>query len=398
MSKQPAEPTPKARIAFFVTVDWYFVSHYLALALTMLNAGYKVSVITAVDKQAKTIRAAGIELIPFPISRKGMHPVAELKTLRRLITVLRRLRPDLLHCIAQKPVLYGSLAARLTGVPAVIAALPGLGWLFTSGAPHARLGRRLALLGYRRLLRHRRVRVLVQNDTDRAQLKRLAGLDAIVVPGSGVDLERYQPGPAPPPPITIVLASRLLWDKGVGELVQAMRILHQRGVNCRCCLIGEPDEGNPASVPRQWLEARVAEGVVEWWGFRDDMPEVLRQAHIACLPSYREGLPKFLLEASAAGLPLVATDVPGCRDIVQSGTNGLLVPPRDAVALADALQGLIEDCGLRGRLGTQARAIAEARFGAERIAAIVKDVYRKLLMQPRHRSGRQPSSGEPRSG
>jgi glycosyltransferase involved in cell wall biosynthesis len=384
-------------VAFFVTVDWYFVSHYLALARAMCDAGCAVSVITAVDKHAEPIRAAGIELIPFQISRKGMHPVAEVKSLLRLIGVLRRLRPDLLHCIAQKPVLYGSLAARLTGVPAVIAALPGLGWLFTSREPRARMGRRLALFGYRRLLRARHVRVLVQNESDRAELQRLAGLDAILIPGSGVDLERFRPHPPAPPPITVMLASRLLWDKGIAELAEAMRLLQQRGVACRCCLIGEPDDGNPASVPKHWLEARVAEGVLEWWGFRDDMPEVLRQAHIACLPSYREGMPKFLLEASAAGLPLVATDVPGCRDIVQPGINGLLVPPRDPAALADALQKLIEDAELRVRLGTQARAIAEGRFGSERIAVSVKAVYQELLARSAHRSDRQPSNREPTS-
>jgi len=217
------------------------------------------------------------------------------------------------------------------------------------------------------------------------------------VPGSGVDLERYQPHPPAPLPVTVMLASRLLWDKGVGELVEAMRILRERGIPCRCCLIGDPDDGNPASVSRQWLEERVAEGIIEWWGFRSDMPEVLQYGHIACLPSYREGMPKFLLEASAAGLPLVATDVPGCRDIVQSGTNGLLVPPRDAAALADALQRLIEDAELRGRLGTQARAIAEGRFGLERIAASVKAVYQELLARPTHRSDRQPSNREPTS-
>ena len=387
----------KPRVAFFVTVDWYFASHYLALACAIRDAGYAVSVITDGDAYSEQIRSAGIDLIPFQISRQGMHPVAELKSLLRLIGVLRRLRPDLLHNIAQKPVLYGSLAARLTGVPAVVAALPGLGWLFTSGVPRARLGRRFVLVGYRYLLRQRRVRVLVQNQTDRTELKQLAGLDAILIPGSGVDLERYQPHPPAPLPVTVMLASRLLWDKGIGELVEAMRLLRERGIACRCCLIGEPDDGNPASVSRQWLEERVAEGIIEWWGYRDNMPAALRQAHIACLPSYREGMPKFLLEASAAGLPLVATDVPGCRDIVQSGTNGLLVPPRDAAALADALQRLIEDAKLRSQLGTQARAIAEARFGTERIAVIVKDVYRALLTKSGHHSDRRSSSRKPTS-
>lgn len=379
MSRPPSVERPKQRVAFFVTVDWYFASHYLALASALRDAGYAVSVITGVDGYGERIRAAGIDLVPLRISRKGMHPIAELKSLLQLIRVLRHLRPDLLHNIAQKPVLYGSLAARIAGVPAVISALPGLGWLFTSNTPRARLGRGLVLLGYRRLLRSRHVRVLVQNDTDRADLKRLAGLDAILIPGSGVDLMRYTPHPPAPLPVTIMLASRLLWDKGIGELVEAMRLLRGRGVVCRCCLIGEPDDGNPASVTRDWLERRVAEGVIEWWGYCEDMAAVLRGAHIACLPSYREGMPKFLLEASAAGLPLIATDVPGCRDIVQPEINGLLVAPRSATALADGLQRLIDDAELRTRLGTRARAIAEARFGSERIADLVKAVYAELL-------------------
>jgi glycosyltransferase involved in cell wall biosynthesis len=369
----------KPRVAFFVTVDWYFCSHYLALACALRDSGYAVSVITGVDKEGERIRAAGLDLIPFRISRKGMHPLAEAGSLLRLVRVLRRLRPDLLHNIAQKPVLYGGLAARLTGLPAVVAALPGLGWLFTSVEPRARLGRRLVLVGYRRLLRHPRVRVLVQNETDRNELNRLAGVNATVVPGSGVDLGRFLPGPPRPPPVTVMLASRLLWDKGVGELVEAIRLLRGRGIACRCCLVGQPDAGNPASVTRAWLDERVAEGVIECLGYRQDMPAVLRSAHVACLPSYREGMPKFLLEAAAAGLPLVATDVPGCRDVVQPEVNGLLVPPRDACALANALQRLIEDAGLRARMGQNARAIAEARFANERIFAEVRSVYADLL-------------------
>ena len=369
----------KPKVAFFVTVDWYFCSHYLALACAMRDSGYAVSVITGVDADGERIRAAGLDLIPFRISRKGMHPLAELTSLLRLVGVLRRLRPDLLHNIAQKPVLYGGLAARLIGVPAVVAALPGLGWLFTSVEPRARFGRRLVLFGYRRLLRHPRVRVLVQNETDRNELKRLAGVNATVVPGSGIDLERFSPSPSPPLPVTVILASRLLWDKGVGELVDAIRLLRGRGIACRCCLVGQPDAGNPASVTQEWLEERVAEGVIEWWGYRADMPAVLSSAHLACLPSYREGMPKFLLEAAAAGLPLIATNVPGCRDVVQPEVNGLLVPPRDAFALANALQRLIEDADLRARMGTNSRAIAEARFANERIFGEVQDVYADLL-------------------
>jgi len=380
MTEASAGTRTKPRVAFFVTVDWYFANHYLALACAIRDAGYAVSVITGVDAHGERIREAGLDLIPFRISRKGMHPIAELTSLLRLVGVLRRVRPDLLHNIAQKPVLYGGLAARLIGVPAVVAALPGLGWLFTSVEPRARIGRRLVLFGYRRLLRHPRVRVLVQNEADRDELNTLAGLNATLVPGSGVNLKRFKPGAPPPSPVTIVLASRLLWHKGVGELVEAMKILLARNIACRCWLVGQPDDGNPASVTRQWLEERAEEGVIEWLGYRADMPAVLGGGHVACLPTYyREGIPKFLLEAAAAGLPLIATDVPGCRDVVQPELNGLLVPPRDAFALANALQRLIEDADLRARMGKNARAIAEARFANERIFAEVQDVYADLL-------------------
>jgi glycosyltransferase involved in cell wall biosynthesis len=382
MSKEtvPRPPEAAPTVAFLVTVDWYFYRHYRALASAVLAAGYRVLVITGVDAHGDAIRSLGFDLFPIKISRKGMHPVRELPALLRLVRVLRRIRPDLLHSIAQKPVLYGSLAARLTGIRAVVAALPGLGWLFTSDVRRARLGRGLVMLGYRLLLRGANVRVLVQNTADRTELKRVGGLDAVLIPGSGVDLGRFVPCPAPPGPVTIVLASRLLWDKGVGELVEAARFLRARMVGCRCVLVGMPDDGNPASVTRERLESWQAEGVIEWWGYREDMAAVLRQAHIACLPSYyREGIPKFLLEAAASGLPLVTTDMPGCRDTVEPEANGLLVPPRDAPALAAALRRLIEDEDLRERFGRRSRALAEERFGGERVAQATLAVYRDLL-------------------
>jgi glycosyltransferase involved in cell wall biosynthesis len=236
--------------------------------------------------------------------------------------------------------------------------------------------------GYRRLLRKRRVRVLTQNEADRAELAALADLDAILIPGSGVDILRFRPRPESPPspPITIVLAARLLWEKGVGEFAAAAALLRERGVECRCCLVGKPDAGNPASVTDEVLRAWHGAGILEWWGYRDDMAAVLARVHIACLPSYyREGIPKFLLEAAATGLPLVATDLPGCRDVVEPEGNGLLVPPRDHRALAAALERLVADAALRGRLGRRSRQIAEERFDQRHISRQVLAVYSELL-------------------
>lgn len=374
-------PKPK-RVAFFVTVDWYFCHHYLGLACAVRDAGYAVSVITGVDAHGEHIRSAGLDLIPFKVSRKGMNPLRELAVVGRLVQVLRDLRPDLLHNIAQKPVLYGTAAARVAGVQAIVNAITGMGYLFTSSGPRAQFGRRLLGRAYRALLAAPNVRVLVQNPDDQGEILRLTGVAPILVPGSGVDLGRFVPSPDGPEPVLVVLASRMLWDKGVGEFVAAARMLKSGGSTARFVLVGRPDPGNPTSVAEDQLHSWQQEGYIEWWGFRGDMPEVLGQAHIACLPSYREGLPKFLIEAAAAGLPLVTTDVPGCRAVVTHGTNGFLVPPKDPVPLAAALDRLLRDQALRQRFGEQSRLRAQTAFADDRIFAMVLGVYRTLLGHP----------------
>jgi glycosyltransferase involved in cell wall biosynthesis len=370
----------KPRVAFFVTVDWYFCHHYLALAVAVRDAGFAVSIITGVDAHGAVIRDAGLDLIPLEVSRKGMNPLRELLSIRRVTSILKTLRPDLLHNIAQKPVLYGTLAARLAGVPAVVNGVAGMGYLFTSDAPRARLVRGLVGGAYRSLLAAPNTRVLVQNPDDQAQIRRLTGVEPVLIPGSGVDLSRFVQRPEPPGAVVVILASRMLWDKGVGELVAAARLLKGRGSPARFVLVGKPDPGNPTSVSEDQLEDWHREGCIEWWGYRADMPEVLAQAHIACLPSYyREGLPKFLIEAAAAGLPLVTTDATGCREAVEADANGFLVPTRDVAALARALERLIDDGGLRRRFGAHSRAIAEARFDSTLIHAATLGVYRELL-------------------
>lgn len=368
----------RPRLLFLVTEDWYFVSHRLPLAVVAREAGFDVAVATRVREHGQAIEDAGIELVPFELSRRGGNPLAEISRLTRLY---RRQRPALVHHVALKPVLYGSLAARLAGIPQVVNAVAGLGWLFTSGGLAAR-GLRPVVRGLlARLLDAPGRRTIVQNPDDLALLAR-AGVsqDRLrLIRGAGVDTAVFAPTPTPPEPVTVVLAARMLWDKGVGEFVEAARLLSRGGIHARFALVGGPDPANPASVPEATLRSWHGQHGVEWWGHRTDMPEVFAAAHIACLPSYREGLPKTLLEAAACGRPIVAADVPGCREIVRHGDNGLLVPARDAPALADALAKLISDADLCRRMGERGRALAVGGFSQERVIAETLAVYRELM-------------------
>ena len=363
------------RLLYFVTEDWYFCSHRLPHAIAARTAGYDVTVVTRVREHGEVIRAAGLRLEPFEIARSGMNPLRELFTLLRLIALFRRVRPDIVHHVAMKPVLYGSLAAYLAGVPGVINAVTGMGWLFTSAGDRVRLVKRAVRVALGRLLS--KGIALVQNPDDAELLARLGVPRGNIrrIAGSGVDLTRFYQTPEPAGTPVIVLPARLLWDKGVGEFVEAARILKSRGVEARFVLVGDPDPANPTSISKKQIEDWVREEVVEYTAWTNDMPSVLANAHIVCLPSYREGLPKALIEGAASGRPIVATDVPGCRDVVRNGVHGFCIPPRDSNALAVALARLVSDPALRARMGAAARKRAEQEFGLEAVIVQTLEVY-----------------------
>ncbi|MDZ7809389.1 MAG: glycosyltransferase family 4 protein [Arhodomonas sp.] len=290
------------------------------------------------------------------------------------------MRPDLVHLVTIKPVLYGGLMARLLRVPAAVAAISGMGFLFTGGRRGP--ARRAAELLYRLALGHGNGRVMVQNTTDRDGLRAMGALrrgQEVLIPGSGVDLDRFRPVPLPDGEPLVVLPARMLWDKGVGEFVAAAVRLRDRGVAARFALVGAHNETNPAAVPLETLQQWRREGAVEWWGQQEDMPAVLGAASVVVLPSfYGEGVPKALLEALAAGRAVVTTDHPGCRDVVDDGVNGRLVPVRDAEGLADAIAGLLADRDRLEALGLAGRRMAEERFGVERVVAAHMAVYEAL--------------------
>ncbi len=372
----------KQKLLFFVTEDWYFCSHRLPLAIAAKEAGYDVSVVTHVSSHGEQITAAGLTLIPVDLSRRGMNPLAEMRLIGRLISIYRLQHPDIVHHVALKPVLYGTIAAFFAKVHVVINALAGLGFLFTSPKFKARFLRPAVKQIFRLLLNRQNSRVILQNPDDVATLVAggvLSQERITLIRGSGVDPRQFIVQPEPDGDPIVILASRLLWDKGVGEFVAAARQLRSQGIKAKFVLVGDGDPENPAAISDQQLQQWHNDGDIEWWGRRGNMPEILSGSHIVCLPSYREGLPKVLIEAASCGRPIVTTDAPGCREIVQDGINGFLVPVRDATAVAEALKKLIESPELRRCMGTKGRELVENEFTLEKVNTATLQLYTEML-------------------
>lgn len=371
------------RLLFVINDLDFFVSHRLPIAVAARDAGMDVHVAVAPGPAVKRLQAEGITLHPVPITRSGTHPAEELRVLWRLYRIYRRLRPDLVHAVTIKGVLYGGWAARLANVPAVVSAISGLGHVFVQRGIRAAVGRSLVLWGYRLALRPRRSRVIFQNPEDQATFlgaRIMTQSNATLIRSAGVDLTEYKPVPEAPGTVLVVFASRMLWSKGAGDFVVAAERLHASGIRARFILVGPPDPQNPAAISESQLEQWHGAGIVEWWGRREDMPQVFAQSHIVCLPTaYGEGVPKVLIEAAASGRPIVATDVPGCREVVKHGMNGLLVPAGDIDELCRGLKRLIDDPQLRRDMGAQGRKIAESEFSVERVVSETLDVYRELI-------------------
>lgn len=371
--------TSQPKILFFVTEDWFVCSHWLPLIEGAKKTGFEVVVVTRTDRHAEKILRHGARVIPFEISRRGSNVFRELGTILRLMQIYRKEQPDIVHHVAMKPMLYGSLVSHLMRVPHTVNWVAGMGWLFVSSNWRAKILRFAVQKVLGVLLR--RTSVIVENKDDQAIIADLgvAARRIHLVRGAGVDTQLYAPSPEPGSIPLVVLPARMLWDKGVGEFVEAATQLKKRGVNARFALVGDPDAQNPASVSVRQLTSWQKEGAVEWWGRHEDMPQVFAQSHIVCLPSYREGLPKALLEAASCGRPIVTTNVPGCREIVRDGDNGILVEARNATALAEALAKLLSDAGLRQQMGQHGRERVLGEFSQERIVAQVLALYREVL-------------------
>jgi glycosyltransferase involved in cell wall biosynthesis len=366
---------------FVVNTDAFFLSHRLPLALALRDRGFEVWIASNDTGSRDIIESQGLGFSEIRFAGGAIRPGSELAALARLLRLYWKLRPRLIHHVTVRPVLYGSLAARILPKTAVVNAVSGLGFTFSEGT-RARRIRRFALPLYRAALNRPRSVTICQNPDDLAELRKyglLRGSEVAIIRGSGVDVDRFRPALQKKGAPVVMMASRLLWDKGVGEFVEAALVLRSRYPNVRFVLVGDPDLGNPHTIPQDRIAQWVGDGAVEWWGHRADMERVLQEATIVVLPSYREGLPKVLLEAASCGNPLVATDVPGCREIVRHGSNGLLVPPRDSGALSKAIARLLDEPGTRMRMGHAGRALVESQFSLDRVVKETMAVYERAL-------------------
>jgi glycosyltransferase involved in cell wall biosynthesis len=372
----------KSLLLFVVNDAGFFLSHRLPLALAARDEGYEVCIATPPGDGVEHIEAEGFRHFSVPLSRSGANPVAELRTIRELYKLYRTLQPTIVHHVTIKPVLYGTLAARLAKVPAVVNAISGLGFVFLAQGMFSSVARAAILSSYRWLFSRKRLWVIVQNRDDYNYLldeECLSREKIELIKGSGVDLNHFAMQPEPDQIPLVVLPARMLWDKGVGEFVAAAEQLHRIGIKSRFALVGGIDPNNPESVPARKLADWARERGIEWWGNRQDMSHVLSQANIVCLPSYREGVPKVLLEAAACGRAIVTTNVPGCREVVIEGGNGLLVPARESEPLAVALKQLIEQPELRYSMGQNGRAMAEAEFSISQVVERHLSIYQRAL-------------------
>jgi glycosyltransferase involved in cell wall biosynthesis len=385
-----ADPAPGgslagARIALFGNTDWYLYNFRLSLARRIRDEGGHLLLLSPPGGYGEKLREMGFDWRPLPMERRSLNPFGEAALLARIAMLLRRERIDIVHGFTIKPAIYAGLAGRMAGVRGRVSAVAGMGFVFISDSLKARMLRPVVRTMAWAAFGGDDARLIVQNPDDRAAFVDPGLVDPArvhTIPGSGVDLSRFQPSTrtrGEGEPLKVLLAARVLWDKGMAEFIEAARALKSEGRNIRFLLAGEPDPGNPATCPPESVAAWHAEGVIEHLGHVGDMPGVLADVDVVVLPSYREGLPKTLIEAAGCALPLVTTDVPGCREVVTHEVDGLLTPAREWEPLARAIARLDDDAALRRRLGEAARAKALDQFDEQIVLRRTLDVYGELL-------------------
>lgn len=377
-----AKPASPRRILYVAGEDYWFLSSRLPMARAARKAGFEVHVATKVDKRAKEIEAEGFLLHPIPFRRGAVSPLGAIPTILAIRRLQNKVGPDVMHLAGLQCCVFGSIAT-LGRKAALVNAVTGLGYIFTSANKKARLLRRGMTLLLPWLLNRTSSFVLVQNPDDRSALLALgiAATRVTLIPGSGVDTDALTPLPEPKGPITFGFAGRLLTDKGIRALVAAHQILRNDGHDFNLLIAGNPDPANPASISRDEVEQWTRRPGLTWLGYIDNIISLWRACHVAVLPSHREGLPVSLLEAAACGRPLIATDAPGCREIVIDDQTGLLVPIENPAALSQAMLRLGDSSELRARYGQSARRLVVDKLSAEVIGRSIVELYERVMRQ-----------------
>jgi glycosyltransferase involved in cell wall biosynthesis len=371
-------------LLFVINVSWFFISHRLPVALEALKRGYSVHLATQVcsTTDRRQLVGAGIRIHDISVVRGSFAPLSDLRLFYQLYKLCKRLMPDIVHAVTMKPVFFGGLAAKLARVPSMVSAISGLGYSFAVAGPVSALRKWLLLRALRNAFRHPNSIVIFQNPEDRKTLVEAGVVGdsrAAMIRGSGVDSGLYPAVPEPPEPVRVLLASRMLKQKGVEDFVRAATLLRVANPGSRFLLAGGTDAQNPGSIAVGELRGWQASGAIEWLGHCTDMPTLLASVHIVCLPTYYgEGVPKILLEAAAAGRAIVATDIAGCREAVTDGVNGLLVPARNVTALVAAIQSLMADPDRRRKMGVSGRSRAKAEFELSSVVNATMKIYERL--------------------
>lgn len=374
-----------SRLLFVANADWAFVSHRLPIALEAIKRGYEVHIATPITDKADMLTAHGLIVHPLYLKRKSINPICNMRSFLQLLILTKKIKPKIIHLITIKPILLGGIAARLNRVPALVIAVSGMGFVYIATGIAAKLRRKLVGFLYRIVFTHTNLKVIFQNKDDQkilANTTKLPLSKSILIPGSGVALDTYQAKPLPTGMPRIVMACRLLVDKGVREFITAAHLVKQSGYDAHFMLVGECDFGNPTSLTETELKELTSDDHVEYCGHQTNMPDILANAHIVVLPSYREGLPKVLIEAAACGRAVVTTDVPGCRDAIEPNISGLLVPVHDANALANAIKRLLDDPEYCAQLGEAGRRLAERKFDIHKIVAQQLSIYSEMMASP----------------
>ncbi len=365
------------RIALVANTDWFLYNFRHSLIDYLSGMGYSVILISPPGLYADRLVSDGYRWIEWQVGRQSIFPIREWMAIHRLEEIYRSEKPDIVHHHTIKPVLYGSLAAGRTGVPRIVNSITGRGYVFLSHELKARFLRPLVIALYRLALQRKNCRVIFENNFDQDYFIRrrlIRSGKTWLIRSVGVDIQKFKPTPEPVGIPVVTMASRMLWDKGVGVFVDAARILQSR-LKVRMVLVGLPDKGNPSSVPQQQLNRWVNEGVIEWRGWQEDMAGVYSSSNVYVLPSFYEGVPRTLLEAAACGRAIITSDIPGCREVIEDGNTGLLVPTGNPQALADAIERLASDSVLRAGLSAAARVIIVEQFSTEHVNQLTEQVY-----------------------